>query len=193
MQLSTIPGDAYYYLLPLLKKTKNKSGASTAGAGSRSCGARKRLVGQAKTAMPGMQDHVSARWPLKMVFQSATALGTAVIQGGPSVHRKLSPPLDNWGDRATAPHQGHSKKFNAGGGASPTGGHPGPAAWAQWLAPTRKLPWWARRSAATTGPQARRGSLRWGMDGALASMAALRAWAAWTNGVMSCASGRWAQ
>ncbi len=121
MQLSTIPGDAYYYLLSLLKKTKNKSEASTAGAGSRACGARKRLVGQSKTATPGVQNHVSARWPLKMVFQSTPALGTAVIQGGPSVHRKLSQPLDNWGERATAPRQGHSKKFNAGGGALPNG------------------------------------------------------------------------
>ena len=121
MQLSTIPGDAYYYLLSLLKKTKNKSGASTAGAGSRSCGARKRLVGQAKTATPGMQDYVSARWTLKMVFQLVATRGMGLILGGSSVHRKLSQPLDNWGGHATAPRQGYSKKFNAGGGALPNG------------------------------------------------------------------------
>lgn len=122
MQLSTIPGDAYYYLLSLLKKTKNKSGTSTARAGSRSCGARKRLVGQVKTATPGMQDYVSARRPLKMVFQSVPTLGTRLILEGASVHRKLSQPLDNWGDHATAPRQGHSKKFNVGGGACAIGG-----------------------------------------------------------------------
>lgn len=122
MQLSTIPGDAYYYLLSLLKKTKNKSEASTAGAGSRSCGARKRLMGQAKTATPGVQGQVPARWVLKMVFQLVATLGTGLILEGASVHRKLSQPLDNWGDRATAPRQGHSKKFNAEGGACAIGG-----------------------------------------------------------------------
>lgn len=122
MQLSTIPGDAYYYLLSLLKKTKNKSEANTAGAGSRSCGARKRLVGQAKTAMPGMQDYVSARWTLKMVFQLVATREMGLILGGSSVHRKLSQPLDNWGGHATAPRQGHSKKFNAEGEACAIGG-----------------------------------------------------------------------
>ena len=189
MQLSTIPGDAYYYLLSLLKKTKNKSGTSTARAGSRSCGARKRLVGQVKTATPGMQDYVSARRPLKMVFQSVPTLGTRLILEGASVHRKLSQPLDNWGDHATAPRQGHSKKFNVGGGACAIGGTQA----LKLVRSDQKPPRLARQSAASTGPQARRGSLRRGMDGALASMAALRAWAAWTSGVMSCASGRWAQ
>ena len=120
-----------YY--PYLKKQRTSQGQAPQGAGSRSCGARKRLVGQAKTATPGMQDHVSARWTLKMVFQSATALGTGLILEGASVHRKLSPPLDNWGDRATAPRQGYSKKFNAGGGACPAGGtqalQPGHSGW----------------------------------------------------------------
>lgn len=133
MQLSTIPGDAYYYLLSLLKKTKNKSEASTAGAGSRSCGARKRLVGQAKTATPGVQDHVSYALRLKTVFQLLATLGTGLILEGASVHRKLSQPLDNWGDHATAPRQEHSKKFNAGGGACPAGGtqalQPGHSGW----------------------------------------------------------------
>lgn len=193
MQLSTIPGDAYYYLLSLLKKTKNKSEASTAGAGSRSSPERKCLVRQTKTVTSGVQDHVSARMGMKMVFQSVAALGTGLILIGCSVHRKLSQPLDNWSDHATAPRQRHSKKFNAEGGACAIGGIQAPEAGAQWLAPNQKPPRLARQSAATTGSQARRGSLRWGMDGALASMAALRAWAAWTSGVMSCASGRWAQ
>lgn len=122
MQLSTIPGDAYYYLLSLLKKTKNKSEASTAGAGSRSSPERKCLVGQTKTVTSGVQDHVSARIGMKMVFQSVAALGTGLILIGCSVHRKLSQPLDNWSDHATAPRQGHSKKFNAEGGACAIGG-----------------------------------------------------------------------
>ena len=75
MQLSTIPGDAYYYLLSLFKKIKNKSRASTAGAGSRPSAARQHLVGQAKIAMSGVQNHVSARWALKMVFQLVAMLG----------------------------------------------------------------------------------------------------------------------
>lgn len=133
MQLSTIPGDAYYYLLSLLKKTKNKSGASTAGAGSRLPAARQHLVAQAKIAMSGVQGHISYALRLKTVFQLLATLGTGLILEGASVHRKLSQPLDNWGDRATAPRQGHSKKFNAGGGACPAGGtqalQPGHSGW----------------------------------------------------------------
>ena len=110
-------------------------------------------------------------------FSVGCHAGAGLILGGSSVHRKLSQPLYNWGDHATAPRQGHSKKFNAGGGACPAGdtqalqpGHSG------WRPPQAALVGEAVRG--HTGPQARRGSLRWGMDGALASMAALRAWAA---------------
>ena len=143
--------------------------------------------------MPGMQDYVSARWILKTVFQSVAALGRDLSWEGflstgsyPSlcITGAITPPR-----RA----KGIQKNSMLVVGPAQRGVQPGPAAGAQWLVPTRKLPWWARRSAASTGPQAWRGSLRWGMDGALASMAALRAWAAWTSGVMSCASGRWAQ